>query len=399
MAQAASRRHQIIDMLTRAMHRSSVRADGGQEGFTCRFKDQEYGMRTRSCPAIPDRILDMIKAHLCESFQRELGGRTLHQKSTENAEQESVLVVRVPHLPSTARFTHQLESLSIARPRRAAWAIVSDGGGACLSFPGHDAISIPDDQPGNAQRVTAEAERLIRNPWASDVALALLDILLMQRAQPRSTWAAWTPPAAELDVEALATYLGVGRSTLYGVIEQFEKGGLMRPVRGRLPRLTDIPGVVSWLIDHRKHFRDKRESVVPLYAPAWKNTAEVLQWLTAKVGASTATWAITGWRACALHGLSVLVDDTAKPVEIIVREPVAAVLRDWQLKLQPYSGGSFFLMSTTSTPITAFACPGLPIAALPVVDPWQAALDVAGDPQRGIEQATAIADSLWLGQP
>jgi hypothetical protein len=31
-----------------------------------------------------------------------------------------------------------------------------------------------------------------------------------------------------------------------------------------------------------------------------------------------------------------------------------------------------------------------------VVDPWQAALAVASDPQRGIEQATAIADSLWL---
>jgi hypothetical protein len=349
-------------------------------------------------PAVPERILEAIKAHLFESLQREHGGLEHHETTLEKPKRDTVLLVRVPYFPTSARFTQQLEALTVARPKRAAWAIVSDGGGAYLSFPESKAVSIPDDHTMEAARMTAEAVRTMRNPWSSDVASALMTILLMRRAQPRSQWSDWTPSAAVQDIEALAIYLGVGRSTLYGVILEFERDGWMSSERGRLPTLTDIPGLVNWFFDHRKHVRDQRLAVVPLYAPAWKIHDDILHWLRTTAGTSSITWAITGWQACALHDLGVLVNSDVKPMEIVVREPVSAVLREWQLKSQPYTGGPSLHVIATPMPITTFACTGIPIKGLPVVDPWQAALHVISDPNRGIEQATAIVDSLWLGQ-
>jgi hypothetical protein len=123
-----------------------------------------------------------------------------------------------------------------------------------------------------------------------------------------------------------------------------------------------------------------------------------MRWLKQQTATDEIRWAITGWRACSLHGLSVLVDDDTKPVEIVVSDVVPTVLQRWQLRPAPNAEQPVMLISRTSTPIATFS--GVDrIAGLPVVDPWQAAMDVAGDPQRGIEQATAIADALWLSKP
>jgi len=395
VAQSASLKNHIVDMLIRAVERANL--SPVVDGATCRFGNHVCEIKVKSSPALPERILEMVKAHLYESYLRERDSvsTSLNTRLKDEA-REALLIIRVPRLPIAGRFTHQLESLKSARPTRAAWAIVSDGGGAYLSFPYTDAVAVPDDHAMSQSRLAAGALQSMKDPWASDVTLALLTILLMQRAKPRSTWSKWTPITAEQGVEDMAEKLHVGRSTIYGVIGALTERGWLEAKRGAVPILTDLTGVVNWCFDHRKYARAKRAAVVPLYTPSWKSHADILQWLKAKSDGASITWAITGWRACALHNLSILVDNDTKPVEIVVREPISAVMHDWKLRKQPSLSGASLLISQSGTPITTFSCVGQKIDDLPVIDPWQAALDVIGDPQRGIEQATAIADFLWL---
>ncbi len=234
------------------------------------------------------------------------------------------------------------------------------------------------------------------DPLASDVAMALLSVLLNQKSLHAGKSDPRNRKATITDVADLVRVLGVGRSSVYSVISDLVDRGWLSQVRGHLPTIIDLPGVVTWFLDHCKHRREKQESIVPLYAPAWPDRPSALHWLKQHAAMVDIRWAITGWRACALHGLGILVDDDTKPVEIVVSHPIEAIMRNWQLRSAPDSAEPILLISRTATPIATFSGVGEHISGLPVVDPWQAALAVAGDPQRGIEQATAIADALWL---
>jgi hypothetical protein len=126
------------------------------------------------------------------------------------------------------------------------------------------------------------------------------------------------------------------------------------------------------------------------------NSFAILDWLSQHSDDHDGSWALTGLHAAQRHGLSTLTHLHSKPVEIVVNSTIAEHLQRWQLQVAPAPSPTTLLITRAALPLTSFlgvtSSPGQP----PMVDPWQAALAVANDPQRGIEQATAIADTLWL---
>jgi hypothetical protein len=201
-------------------------------------------------------------------------------------------------------------------------------------------------------------------------------------------------------VSDLAKHLKVSNSSLYNAIEALKAQGWITTVRGELPMFTDREAflkVVNWFMEFRKHTREPQVKTVPLYHKSWVDRPSLVKWLRGITKKEAMQWAVTGWHACTLHNSSVLLDEKTKPLEIVVHESVSAVMQAWELKEVPANSGEYLSISTTPHPLATFSFVTT-IEQLPVVDPWQAALAVIGDPQRGIEQATAIADELWLAK-
>jgi hypothetical protein len=93
----------------------------------------------------------------------------------------------------------------------------------------------------------------------------------------------------------------------------------------------------------------------------------------------------------------VLNDPVGKPLVVVVRGPASRVRQAWSLADVPAERALFHLQSSP-TPAATFAM-ATDVRGLPCVDLWEAALDVASDPQRGIEQTRAIADALFPSGP
>ena len=319
MAPFSKSKDLVVRMLGRAVERAGL--SWGLDGMTCRVGPAVFGIKTKSSPAFPERILEMLKAHLYEIYLQEEDGKTnaRDSSSAHHNEPRPVLVIRVPYLPTAGRFKGQLDRIARSQPPQAAWAIVSEGGGAHLSLAGQATVTIPDDRPVDQVALSAMTASNMKDPWGSEASLALLTILLMRRAQPQEKWRHWSTILQAKDNKDLALRLGFSRSTLYGVTEALTKRGWLEPRRSDLPIIIDLPGVVNWFFDHKKHAHAKREPAVPLYSPAWKTHADIIRWLKLKSVDTPITWAVTGWRACTLHDLSVLVDPETKPVEIVSR--------------------------------------------------------------------------------
>jgi hypothetical protein len=346
--------------------------------------------RVRRPAAAGTRIVDALKVHVTD-VERQRAGKALVGRAREERPAEELLVMLVPRLPDIGDAVGQLAHEPAWHD--AAWAVISTHGGYHVAIPG---LPRPLSSPDRTRPSAATQLTLGVDPVQRDLPAAILSLLLLRRVN-RTRWR--RPPACLLieTPQVLASALGVGRSALYAALNDLEDRGWILPRHGRLPDLVDLPGLVNRFLDYAKHRRRRQRAVVPLYA-AWTTRDHVMDWLRQQaVPGAGPSWAVTGWQACQQHGLSVLTNLASKPVEIVVAGEMDNLLR--RLSLQEVSAptASTLLLSRAATPLaTVLGLDQDAASGYAVVDPWQAALAVASDPQRGIEQATAIADALWL---
>ncbi len=355
-----------------------------------RIGDRTFLPRVRRPSAAGTRIIDALKLHVTD-VERQRAGRPLVGRSSDERPADELLVVLVPRLPDLGGAVGQLAGE--AAWQEAAWAVVSAGGGYHLAIPGLPRpLSAPDRL---RSKVPKQVVRAI-DPVQRDLTAAILTLLMLRRVD----WSRLRRRPACLLIETpqeLAAKLGIGRSVLYAALSDLEERGWIVPQHGRLPELVDLPGLATRFLDHAKHRRRVQRAVAPLYA-TWTSREQVVDWLRQQTMQGEGHgWAVTGWQACQQHGLGVLTNLASKPVEIVVNGAIDAVLRRLGLQETPTSTSTTVLVSGADMPQATFLGVDQETKTrYGVVDPWQAALAVACDPQRGIEQATAIADSLWL---
>jgi hypothetical protein len=367
-------------------------AQGGQRLI---IGTRAFPLLVKNVPVLAERIVESAALHLLRTRRSPAG---------------QLLVLRVERLPGgRSSWIDELAQIQRSLRSAAGWAVVSDRGGALLQLPaaGIAMAHRPDHQPAAGQAAPAATHHLA-DLHASDVAMAALKFSLLRAAA--AGWIDWTvigpmdaaaPRAGEVDlrridsISALAAHLRVSNSALYTVYSALAERGWVISRRGRLAEIGDIPAVVAWWIDQRKHRRVRTVPVAPLYQAPQPSQRAALAWLRGVDQSGAMNWAVTGWAACQLHRRSVLNHTALKPVVVTVRGPVGALRQAWSLHEVPAERALFQLQSSPAS-VTAFAM-ATRKRGLPTVDLWEAALEVAGDPQRGIEQTRAISEALFGG--
>ncbi len=374
-----------------AVLRPAAAAGGGTRLM---LGERAFPLHIRTVPVLAERIVESAALHLLR---------------TRRADSGPLLVLRVERLPSGhGGWVDELTRIQRALRSTAGWAVVSDRGGALLQLPaaGIEMRQSPDLQPAAGQAAAAAPGRHA-DLHASDVAMAALKISLLRAGA--AGWIDWTvigqaaagQPAGEVDLRRIDTVaahppqLRVSHSPIYTVYSALAERGWIISRRGRLAEIGDLAAVVGWWIDQRKHRRVRSVPVAPLYQAPASGQRAALAWLRRADPGAAATWAVTGWAACQLHRRSVLNHGASKPVVVTVRGPVGALLQAWSLHEVAPERALFQLQSSPAA-VTAFAM-ATRQRGLPTVDLWEAALEVASDPQRGIEQTRAIAEALFRG--
>jgi hypothetical protein len=355
-----------------------------------------FPLQVKAVPVLAERIVESAALHLLRARRAPAG---------------QLLVLRVERLPGgQRRWIDELTVIQRSLRSTAGWAVVSDRGGALLQLPGAglEMALHPDPQSAEGHAGLA-ANGHPTDLHASDVAMAALKISLLRAAA--AGWIDWTvigpggggaaqAVAADLrridSVSALAAHLRVSNSAIYTVYSALSERGWIVSRRGRLAEIGDLTAVVAWWIDQRKHRRVRTVPVAPLYQAPAPSQRAALAWLRTVDQSGAINWAVTGWAACQLHRRSVLNHTALKPVVVTVRGPVGALRQAWSLHEVPPERALFQLQSSPAS-VTAFAM-ATRKRGLPTVDLWEAALEVASDPQRGIEQTRAIAEALFGGE-
>lgn len=351
-----------------------------------RVKRATFQLVSRTAQPWADRLLEMLSLH---ALRRRRG-----------QDPSTTLVISVPRLVRTFQSVviDALRELLRNGPL-GNWIVISERGGVVFHLEDVDLEwSQGDDSDGGADLAAAPIAHQ-RDPLRRDITLTVLKVLLARASRSRRhiRWFADVLGALEAEsIPALADKLKFATSSLYAVIGELRERHLVDVSRGGMPHLTDIPGVLAWWLDGQRHQSANRVLVKPIYDSPNRTHTGFLEWISRRP-ASGFDWAINGWSACQLHRALAITDAGQKPCSIIVNAPARTFLLEWKLRTVPRSQAAeaFFLLETTSMPVSTFCGFGL-INGRPVVDLWQAALDVARDPQRGREQAEAIAQELWL---
>ncbi len=356
-----------------------------------RIGGRSYHLRVRRPTVAATRILEPLKLHVTD-VERFRSGRPVVGREHEEDPTEELLLLVVPHLPDLGPAIDQL-SIEPAW-QDAAWGVVSERGGYHLAVPG---LPRPLSAPDRTSPGPAKSPLRNRDPVQRDLPAAILGLLLLRRAD-------WSrvrikPRCVHIEtLQELAKSLGAGRSALYGALGELEDLGWVISRHGRMPELSDPPGLLTRFLDHAKHYRPSRVAVRPLYE-AWASRKQVVSWLHDRAdqpSEAPTEWAVTGWEACRRHDMSVLTNLDSKPVEVVITCDVEALMQRLHLQEASAPTPETLVLTRTSTPrAPLLGAEREGTSGVVLVDPWQAALAVAGDPQRGIEQATAIAATLW----
>lgn len=337
----------------------------------------------RSLPDVPERLLEVLSLHV-------LRGEVPSSAS-------SVMLITVPRLPrAKADWSADIRASQRHLQSRAPWAILSNRGGCLIHLPahGHRFIEVPDrdDDPNEmADAVTAHEP-------SSDVALAVLKSIMLTKAPNLSrqirNYYVHQASNAELPgtIPELAQWLGVSRASVYNAVGEFIHYGWMRSQRGQLPAIRATSEIISWWLDKRRHRRMRTLPVAPVYESIGKKN-RISEWLRDQYTPSGDQWAITAWSACARHKKLAVNDISSKPLTISVKSSLRTLMTTWSLREVP-ADQAFIHLQKSPHPITTFSWVS-EIDGLPVVDPWEAAIDVVSDPQRGPEQASVICDVLF----
>jgi hypothetical protein len=401
--------HRLIDALQRHLARMGVACGQQRLPPTTAGREAQSGLLTiaahevrivvKRLPLVAERIVEALALH--------------HARHALGARPATLLVVHLERLPNGAeRWLDEVARIQGVTRAPANWAVLSSAGGAIIQLPlaRRARATVPDDALAEAAKAADAAPHHLTDIHASDVAMAILKIALLRSAPAdRVDWkvlGAWpaggqrhqlTDLTRITTIAAMAEHLAVSKSAIYTVHQALARRGWIVAKRGQLAEIADIPAVVSWWIDQRKHRQVRTIPVAPLYeAPALSHKS-ALTWLRGRFQADGGPWAVSGWAACQLHRRLVLNDPVGKPLVVVVRGPASRVRQAWSLADVPAERALFHLQSSP-TPAATFAM-ATDVRGLPCVDLWEAALDVASDPQRGIEQTRAIADALFPSGP
>jgi len=346
--------------------------------------EQTLVLVTRAASPALERVLELLALAL---WRRQSGAWSL----------ETGVVIRLPRLPARLDRWHESIDLMLSRSnvKDAAsttlpFALCSERGGYLLRLPG---LTVTQPDPDDGSHTTVTRTDIPQH----EAALRALKILLAQMGDHHQAW--WggvkEPITTGLQLARLAE---TSQSGVYGLLDALAQRGWIRKGYGRELRLLDVPAVLAWWLDHAKHQLRRLIPVRPLYVSdplgSWSERCRWLKDQDEKLAVTP--WAISGWAACQLLDLSILHHPEAKPFTVTIgRSAVAlpAVLHAWKLVECEPRDAVFWIEPTP--PQRAALAATLLVDGVRVVDGWQAALDVASDPDRGIEQAMSIAERLW----
>ncbi len=354
---------------------------GRLEGGVWRLPERDLRLVWRTAQPWTERLLEITALH---------GLRTRHGDA-----KNTVVVIRLPHLPKGYAQV-RLEQKRLVGGRHGSWIILSERGGCHVQVPplGID-VAVPD--PTSAAEAESSAGN-VGEPFGSDMILTILKVLMAKEARTTRLrhWFGGRFEAIH-SISDLAEEVGYSASGVYARLGELRQRGWVEIRRGEAPRIADVPSVVRWWLDTQRHVLHRPVAVVPLLSTRTKSSHGAATEFLRNAPPVPLQWAMSGWTACKLHGASALADGRQKPLQIAVDSPIAPVLRAWNLRLlKPgMESGALFSIERAQTPRSYF-CGTTIIHGLPVVDLWQAALDVASDSHRGSEQAAAIAEELWL---
>jgi hypothetical protein len=187
----------------------------------------------------------------------------------------------------------------------------------------------------------------------------------------------------------LAQIAGMPTSTAYAVLQDLDRMGWIAHRRGLAVRLTRPEHVCAdWLLLARRQ-TTTRLPIRPIF-PSKNANEDPLQTMARLAGRLPhKSWAIGGWAACRLFNLDIVTEaerfpilirtqgnaqDAMEAMECSICEPAQAIAY-----LEPAAGRHALAGSRMC-------------GNIPIVDVIQAALDVASDSSRGVQQAEHIAD-------
>lgn len=348
------------------------------DGDRLRHRHRDYALVSRSAQPWAERLLEILVLH--------------GLRSHTDPGRSRVMVVRVPSLPQgLTRVREDLRQLVGARTGD--WIVLSDRGGFDLHLPSLRTEARRDDGKSPAALGGPGSSPGPRDPWRSEITLAVLHVLLGRQVRTQRFPHAWGSIVDAPTLPALAAALQASPSAIYHAIASLRERGWIDHRRSTVPHLVDIPAVVQRWLDQQRHVDARPTAVAPLYQPLKEVAAAGTAYLL-HASPDVPPWAITGWEACRRHRALILQDARTKPLTIVTGGPQSAFLDAWKLRVVPERDARFWLLTTARPKATL--CGATRVQGLPVVNPWQAALDVAADPYRGIEQAMAIADACWL---
>jgi hypothetical protein len=324
----------------------------------------------------------------------------VRQRSGHDSDaQNSLLVVRIPKFPSDrVRILADMARMIPPDPKHPTrWAVISELGGYLIHLDGivEDSMEGSDRPVLSGSSMTAAAIEMMRDPMRSDLTLTVLKVLLAQRSHQPQIWfgPSYIAPCTQRE---LAGHLEVSASSLHQAITTLRGRGWLDARRGGILTLTNPAAVVGWWLDHAKNNPARRIGLRSVFSAT---TSDRWTWLKSRPWVADVTWAVNGWSAIALKDEAILNDPEAKPLSLVMQGSFQSLLKSWELVpcSSPDDPRLIIMVEATHTPRSTF------IGArtrhgLPCVDHFQAALDVIGDPNRGIEQAVAMADSLFLGR-
>lgn len=291
-----------------------------------------------------------------------------------------------------------------ARLRLDAFAVLSRRGGAVIRMRKWGLnVSQPDSVEG------FQEPRHLQNGFAggslqfSEVNSQLLKELLYQELRvagaPVDQW--WDRhPEPFVSPEQWADRCEVGRATAYRLQRILRHEGYLGDSKSL--RLVNADRLLMKWLEYAA------AKPAPAYLPAqplYEKTSEkmgaqpktTLSWLHRKIQKAAkeqgGAVAVNGWMAIQERGLDVVAGN--HPVTVVVPRPqdLRSLIAHSDLRdCPPGEAWAFFTVARGRRSV--FASVADRNGTVPAVDLWQAALDVASDPNRGYEQAEAIAKRL-----
>ncbi len=259
--------------------------------------------------------------------------------------------------------------------------ILSAAGGWWCWLPGVGINAMEPDRKMARGVVSSSSPREVPltavNQW-------LLKILLLGRAP--TTW--WSGPRlGDATGQDLAGVAEVGSSTAYRLVGSLVARGWM----GRDLRLRRADALVRYWLDHARHEQVAVRPVRPLFGGIASPDA-VQAWLGKQGPVDGCRWALGSWAACAAHGVAIVTGTTR--LSIHAMGSIESLMRQWELAPCDERDAAFVIEPCDPSMVRPLSGGMVAIDGLPVVDLWQAALDVARDPGRGGDQAWAIAQRI-----